>query len=108
MRSYHRECQQGQFGELFGADSSLYPIELLESVTDLPPTWLLHGTGDTVIPVEGTYKYEKRLREKLPDAKLHVSYQEGDHGFDNDPSVSLDTNWIKEGVAFVEQFWPKK
>jgi acetyl esterase/lipase len=100
--------QQGRFAELFGGDSSLYPIEALESVTDLPPTWVLHGTGDTVIPVEGSHKYEKRLREKLPDAKLHVSYRTGDHGFDNDPSVTLDTDWIKQGVEFVEQFWPKK
>jgi acetyl esterase/lipase len=100
--------QQGKFGEIFGEDSSLYPIEVLDSVTDLPPTWILHGTGDTVIPVEGTYKYEKRLREKLPDAKLHVTYRPGDHGFDNDPSVSLQTDWVKEGVEFIDSFWPRK
>ena len=100
--------QQGRYPDLMGEDSSLYPIEVLDTVTDLPPTWLFHGTEDKVVPVEGSYKYEKRLREKLPSAKLHVSYRPADHGFDNDPSVTLDTDWVKEGVQFVEQFWPKK
>lgn len=100
--------QQGRLGRFLGDDSSLYPIEVLDSVNDLPPTWILHGTGDTVVPIAGTYKYEKALREKLPNTKLHVSYQPGDHGFDNDPSVSLNTDWVKEGVAFIEQFWPSK
>ena len=100
--------QQGRFSEFFGQDRSLYPIEVLDGVTDLPPTWLLHGTGDTVVPVEGSYKYEKALKEKLPSAKLHVSYQPGDHGFDNDPSVSLQSEWVKEGVKFIEKSWPKK
>jgi acetyl esterase/lipase len=100
--------QQGRFSEFFGQDSSLYPIEVLDNVTDLPPTWLLHGTGDTVVPVEGSYKYEKALKEKLPGAKLHVSYQPGDHGFDNDPLVSLQSDWVKEGVQFIEKSWPKK
>ena len=98
--------QQGSFGKLFGDDSILYPLEVLDNVTELPPTWILHGKGDTVIPIEGSYKYEKKLREKLPSAKLHVSYQPGDHGFDNDPAISLNTEWVKEGVEFIEQFWP--
>ena len=100
--------QQGRFSEFFGQDSSLYPIEVLDDVTDLPPTWLLHGTGDSVVPVEGSYRYEKALKDKLPDAKLHVSYRPGDHGFDNDASVSLQTDWVSEGVQFIEKFWPKK
>lgn len=100
--------QQGQVAELLGRDSSLYPLEMLDKTNNMPPTWILHGKGDTVVPVEGSYKYEKALKERLPHAKLHVSYQSGDHGFDNDPSVSLATDWVQEGVKFIEQFWPKE
>lgn len=100
--------QQGRFGEFFGQDSILYPIETLDQVAELPPIWLLHGTGDTVVPIEGSHKFEKTLQEKLPNARLHVSYQPGDHGFDNDPTVSLQSEWIKEGVDFIEQSWPKE
>lgn len=100
--------QQGRFGEILGDDSSLYPIEVLDSIDSMPPTWILHGKEDTVILAEGSYQYEKALREKLPEAKLHVSYQSGDHGFDNGPDTSLETEWVKEGVEFIEQCWPRK
>ena len=99
--------QQGVWGKMFGEDSSLYPIEMLDKVTEMPPTWLMHGTGDTVVPVEGSYKYEKALKDKLPNAKLHVSYREGDHGFDNVPGVSLESDWIQQGVEFIGECWPK-
>ena len=98
--------QQGKFGELLGDNSSLYPLELLDNVTDLPTTWILHGTGDTVIPVEGTYNFEKKLKEKLPQAKAHFTYESGDHGFDNAPDVSIGTPWIREGVEYIKQSWP--
>jgi acetyl esterase/lipase len=98
--------QQGAFGKMLGNDSTLYPIEALDNVDNLPPIWLLHGTGDTVIPVEGSYKFEKALKQKMPSAKLHTSYQPGDHGFDNDDSITLSTPWVDAGVDFVSQYWP--
>ena len=99
--------QQGSWGKFLGDDSVLYPLEMLHKVDNLPPTWLLHGKDDTVIPTDSSYKYKKKVKEVLPDAKLHVSYEPGDHGFDNDPTIGLDTGWVKEGVDFIEQFWPK-
>lgn len=103
--------QQGLFGKYFGPDRRLYPMEALDSLTDgeeLPPTWVMHGTADTGIPVEGTYRYEKRLKERLPRAKTLFHYEEGaDHGFDNAEGVGLQTDWVKKGVKFVEQYWPQ-
>ena len=100
--------QQGAYKDFFGNENVLYPLEVLEDVTSLPPTWILHGTADTVIPVDGTYEYERRVREKLPNAKFHVHYDKNsDHGFDNDTNINLDTEWIKEGLTFIHPYWPQ-
>ena len=99
--------QQGAYRRFFGTDSILFPLEAVDSVSEPPPTWIVHGTDDSVIPVEGSYKYERHLRDKVPNAKLHVHYEEGaDHGFDNDLSINLNTPWIKEGLKFIDKYWP--
>lgn len=100
--------QQGSFGGFFGDDAVLYPIEVLETVYRVPPTWILHGRQDSVIPAAGTHKYAEALKAKLPDARLHLSYRDGDHGFDNEPPATLGEDWVKEGVEFVTQYWPKR
>ncbi len=101
--------QQGVYKTHFGDDGILYPLEVLDTVDDLPPTWIFHGDADTVIPVDGTHKYEKLLKEKLPDAKVRFHYEkDADHGFDNASSVSLDTEWVKDGVDFISQYWPER
>jgi acetyl esterase/lipase len=100
--------QQGSFGKMLGDDSALYPLEVLDNTAALPPIWILHGTGDTVIPVEGSYKFEKAVKEKLPETKLHLTYQPGDHGFDNVESIGLETDWVKEGVDFIAKYWPQQ
>ena len=99
--------QQGAFGKLFGGDSSLYPIEMLDQVNELPPTWILHGKEDNVVPVAGTQNYVDKLKEKLPDTKVHVSYRPGMHGFDNHPAATLEDDWVKEGLEFIGPYWPK-
>lgn len=99
--------QQGSFGTFFGDDSSLYPIEVLDKVDRVPPTWVLHGKGDSAVPIDGTYEYVEQLKAKHPNAKLHLSYEEGDHGFDNEPPAKLDDDWVKEGVQFIADYWPK-
>lgn len=100
--------QQGAYKDFFGDDSVLYPLEVLNDAKELPPTWLIHGTADTVIPVEGTRKYEQKLRQQIPNAKLHVHYDEGsDHGFDNAASINLETKWVREGLNFIAPYWPQ-
>lgn len=99
--------QQGSFGKFFGDDSTLYPIEVLNKIERVPPTWILHGKSDSAIPIEGTYRYVEKLETKHPGAKLHLSYRDGDHGFDNSPPAMLEEDWVREGVEFVHQYWPK-
>jgi acetyl esterase/lipase len=106
--------QQGRLEELLGSDDELYPMELLENeeglVQRLPPMWILHGKSDGLVPVQGTEKYVGLVKEKgLDEGKLHVSLIEGGgHGFDNEPSVTLEKEWVRDGVEFVERFWPPR
>lgn len=106
--------QQGRIAEFLGKERVLYPLEVLGELVTLPPMWILHGEGDSGVPVEGTHRYVEKLRERMPDAKLHLSVEQGEHGFDNhmpdtgEPASLAKTEWVKEGVKFVEQYWPVK
>lgn len=98
--------QQGLYGKYFGTDPRLLPLEMLEKVESFPPTWILHGTGDSVVPVEGTRKFVKRMGEKFSGVPMHVTYRAGaEHGFDLGEDGE---GWRDEGVKFVEKFWPVK
>lgn len=52
-----------------------------------PPTYIIHGTGDVLVPVEESYAFEKRLKELGVDVQSY--YPEGEpHGFDQRINVS--------------------
>lgn len=109
--------QQGRM-EVFGDHSSLYPLEVLDggNVKQLPPMWLLHGIQDSAVPVDGSYNFVEKLKQKdlYDESKLHLTYEDGEHGLDNhmegtgEPASLTETSWIKDGVAFVDKFWPAK
>ncbi|KAF2161852.1 hypothetical protein M409DRAFT_27908 [Zasmidium cellare ATCC 36951] len=100
--------QQGLYPHYFGTDPRLYPLEVLERVEGFPPMWVLHGEGDSVVPVEGTRRFveafEAKARGREAWGPLFVSYKEGaEHGFDlGDDGVG----WREEGIRFIERFWP--
>ncbi|KAK3623898.1 hypothetical protein LTR56_021354 [Elasticomyces elasticus] len=104
--------QQGRTADFLGKERSLYPLEMLEdgTISKLPPLWILHGKQDTAVPAEGTYRFLDLLRDKVPGAKVHATFEDGEHGFDNhapatEEAATLDTAWVKEGVRFVEEYW---
>lgn len=101
--------QQGAYKQFFGDVRDVYPLEVLKSaIKQTPPVWLIHGTGDTVVPVEGSYKFEALWKEKFPSERLLVHYDEGsDHGFDLAPGISLETHWVKKGLDFIAPYWPR-
>lgn len=35
---------------------------------------------------------------------MKLTVEPGEHGFDKE--VSLDTPWLRDGLEFVERFWP--
>lgn len=99
--------QQGSFGKFFGDDRALYPIEVLDQISEIPPTWLLHGKDDSVIPIQGTCRCVAALQKKHPEVKYHFSYRKGDHGFDNAPGTTLEEEWIRDGVEFIGKYGPR-
>jgi len=99
---------EGRFGDFLGDERSLYPLEVLEdgwtSKPALPPTWILHGKQDLAVPIEGTHRFVERLQAHAATTPLHLTYEDGQHGFDE--VTSSDTMWVKEGVQFIEKYWP--
>ena len=104
--------QVGRYTEVLGPEDILFPMENLDSANargvKLPPTWIVHGDGDSVIPINGTWKFvEKtnRLSGEDPE-RLKLTVVEGmEHGFDNEGS-SLDDQWVVEGLPWLRKHWP--
>lgn len=58
------------------------PIERVSP--GFPPTQLLHGNADDLVPCEGSFELYRRLRELRSRAELHV-FDGADHAFDAQP-----------------------
>ena len=55
------------------------PIEYVSAAT--PPTLLLHGTSDTVVPPRQSRRYEERLKQAGVECRL-VPVPDAQHNFD--------------------------
>lgn len=67
---------------------SVSSFHLLDHTETYPPTFVLHGTGDTAVPVEQSYMFVEKLKEKGVD--VDARYKEGgEHCFENKIEVSL-------------------
>ncbi|KAK4502276.1 hypothetical protein PRZ48_005701 [Zasmidium cellare] len=98
--------QRGLYEGLLGSDPSIYPLDIIHEVDRLPPTWLIHGTGDTIVPIAGTHKFVREVFKQLPDWKLHTSFMKGEHMFDKmDQRVSTKTDWVAAGISFISSSW---
>ena len=73
-----------------GADASEAAAALaspIEHVTaDFPPTMLLHGDADKVVPVSASRRFEERVRAVGGKCDLHI-YAGLPHGFANHPEI---------------------
>lgn len=98
-------CQQGKYRELLGSDSKLYPMEVLKVAKQLPFTFIFHGTDDSAVPVEGSVKFAEAAKEKFGAEKIEFFSGPGEHGFDDE--ATLETPWMKEGLAKVTKAWLK-
>lgn len=95
--------QYGRYPEMLGEDKSVYPMEMLESVESFPPLFIYHGTDDSAVEIEQTEVFVKKFKQVLPEAKVLVRFEPGDHGFD--APVRLDVPWLKEGLDFIREHW---
>ncbi|OQV01702.1 hypothetical protein CLAIMM_07007 [Cladophialophora immunda] len=99
--------QQGLMTKLLGEERVLFPLETVEDVSphQVPPVLVIHGRDDTAVPVEGSEKWVGKAREKLGDAKVALVVQPGEHGFDADENVTLDTPWLKDALVPITKAW---
>lgn len=66
---------------------SVSPFHLLDNATSYPPTFILHGTADTPVPVEQSYKFAQKLKKM--GVPVDARYKEGgEHCFENKIEVS--------------------
>ena len=72
-----------------------------------PSLFIYHGKGDHVVPVEGTEKFVAKVKKYMPQAKLVMKIEDGDHGFDFPLRYEVDggPGWLREGLELVTHEW---
>lgn len=95
--------QNGRVVEFLGSDEVLFPVEVVGKVASMPPVLILHGKEDSSVPVAGSERFVEALKKKHPSTPVRLDLQPGDHGFDGE--ATLETEWLKEDVAFITKHW---
>lgn len=102
--------EAGRFTEILGEDDEVFPLDSLNVVKregrDLPPLWIFHGSGDTVIPAKGSVAFKDKAERLglLRGCDLRLTFEEGDHAFDAE--ATLETSWVEEGREWLGKYWP--
>ena len=77
-------AHQGSRNNLLGENAGEELIDHYSNETQVtentPPTFLLHATDDTSVPVENSLMFYKALKDKGHQPEMHI-YPEGGHGF---------------------------
>lgn len=74
---------------------------LLLASPDFPPTKLIHGSGDDVVPVMASFRMYEALHAHGVPVDLHV-YAEQPHAFDREPLYGRAT--AREMVHFLSRY----
>jgi acetyl esterase/lipase len=91
--------------EFFGKDTKLWPINLIEDVESMPPTWIIHGDADKAVSIEDSKAFVKKWGERGLKSEVRLDIREGeDHGFD-DAIKEDEEKWLKDGLAWVQANW---
>ena len=76
-------------------------------VTDkTPPTFLIYGNDDKVVPPENGIVFYQALRKHNIPASLHI-YPSGGHGFGLAPKNPILSGWPEVAVQWIEQLRKK-
>lgn len=96
--------QHGQYADILGEDSSLYPMERLVDAKDIPSVMILHGRDDSAVPCASSEGFVNKLRELHPKTAVHYHIVPGGkHGVDAE--ASLETPFLKAGLDFITPRW---
>lgn len=100
--------QHSRVGELLGPERALYPVELLEDLgraeVRLPPLLIVHGTDDTVVPVEGSKRFVRAWETWQRGSAVRLVLRPGEHGFEARASAD-DEGWLREALGWVADRW---
>jgi predicted peptidase len=99
-----RIVQNGKFLDFLGRQSEVFPVENISRATKLPLfVWLFHGKQDTAVPFYGSERFVEELRAQKAEVNVRFEGYEGDHGFDNEETIS--DGWMKDGMTEVGKYW---
>lgn len=76
----HKGSQQLLLGENPDAELMQYYSNDLQVSENTPPTFIIHASDDTAVPVENSLAFYRALIEKNVSAEMHI-YPKGGHGF---------------------------
>ncbi|KAI4718596.1 alpha/beta-hydrolase [Aureobasidium sp. EXF-10727] len=96
--------QAGRYLQFLGDGNGVHAIDNLETTKSIPACWVIHGKEDSLVPIEASNNFVDKLKQTHPDTPLRYTIQPGEHGFDG--AVTMDADWVKEGCAWLEQYWP--
>ena len=82
--SFGEVTHQGSKNNLIGENPTIDMVDYFSNekqvTAQTPPTFLLHATDDTVVPVENSLLFYKAVKDKGISATMHI-YPKGGHGF---------------------------
>ena len=99
MRLLERQvfkCRIDDDPKLFEDASPLYRVN-----TDAPPFFVVHGSNDTLVPVEQACRFTEALREVSKSPVLYAELPKAQHAFDVLPSVR-SAHTVAAVVRFLE------
>jgi len=123
--------QHGRMGEFYGVDAEeldtagsrrLHPEDRIKEGAKLPPTLIVHGKNDTLVPVKFTDEFVELARKlnafvvsgdeshnawkasQKVEGGLMYAKVDGEHGFDFDLDPEKEL-WIKDGLDFIQEVW---
>lgn len=87
----HEGSKRNLLGEHPSKERINHYSNALQVNNTTPPTFLVHATDDTVVPVENSLEYYNALKQFNVPAELHI-YENGGHGFGLGVS-GTNANW---------------
>jgi acetyl esterase/lipase len=82
-------------------DEARHHLSVDEQVTkDTPPTFLVHSSEDTTVPVENSLLFYAAMRKAKAPIELHL-YPKGPHGSGMDPKLGPTSEWPKHCESWM-------
>ncbi|EKG09138.1 hypothetical protein MPH_13860 [Macrophomina phaseolina MS6] len=93
----------GRLLDYFPEIERVHPLERLNNGACMPPTFLIHGLDDRVVPCSQSEVFAKKILAQTPNANVHLELQPGDHLMDI--PLQLGHPWLVKGIRLVTDAW---